>query len=856
MSIKYKILVSYSLLVAMAMVLISSPVQASSWGNYNQPECHRHDASTASHSRWRSFFHFKRHWLGSQHCSLINNVKPVAKAGPNHTIHSAETIILDGTKSIDSDGTIVSYRWKLMNRFSWPFHAQSQGKLVNNESAEASFTAPSSRYTRYFIFRLRVTDNDGATSTDYVRVKVRRASAKPKVTIEGGGNFESNETVELTAKLRRLRPNATYSWSQLSGPLALFASADDQKTVSIKLPEVSDTETLVFQVGVKYAHRRTMHALKTITVNKPLIPVSHISGRILNVAGTGIANATITALDKTELTPSVISQSDSNGEFSLSLQAETQYVLQLSASNFSSQVIPVVSPSVNNAFSLNNVVMAKRGQIHSITDNGEQTIEATDGASVTFDKANFVDANGQPLTGDLQLTITPIDVSNTRSIEAFPGLFLGESQTSISPELIVSLGAVEFHFTHNGEPVSLASGATANVLIPIYVNNYPDGQFIEAGDTTPLRSLNEKTGIWSQEGSGTVVRSTASPTGLAYQAAVTHFSWWGSDVAVATPPGDTTPNTGVANAIVTVNGPAGLGLAVIDATAPGLVNWRGSTVSIALDVGDSTPSLIIPANRSVCFSAYFFYISGLQGDSNTVCVNAASQATVNVDLDVGQTGPVDVVVMPQLSDDTAFIQGFKDVQSPALRIAPTTIETTVSYVLLSGSLPAGLSLDILDNVLNLIGTPTTVGEETFVIRATDADTNTDDITVTYNVSSVNPPPIIVEDTSRFFAGEITMIGGTDQVNLNDLTTNIGGPITMWREVTGTVDQAECSSMYAAAGIKGRSADYLLPASVDLDHATGELTFNSPEFWLGCLRANNPRGESIFIFGFEIMDAIP
>jgi hypothetical protein len=44
----------------------------------------------------------------------------------------------------------------------------------------------------------------------------------------------------------------------------------------------------------------------------------------------------------------------------------------------------------------------------------------------------------------------------------------------------------------------------------------------------PVWSLNETTGVWVQEGEGTVVAS-ASATGLALRATVTHFSWWNPD---------------------------------------------------------------------------------------------------------------------------------------------------------------------------------------------------------------------------------------------------------------------------------------------------------------------------------------
>lgn len=590
---------------------------------------------------------------------------------------------------------------------------------------------------------------------------------------------------------------------------------------------------------------------------KQSITSSIVSGRIITVSGAAIENVNVTAFDTSGLIQAVSSKAAKNGEFTLQLEAETQYVLRLSAPNYGNKVVPITSPSADNALRLNNVIMAERGEVQSISQDGDRKVIGADGASVTFDKSNFVDMDGQPLLGDMQLTITPLDISNTRSVQAFPGLFQGMSSESVTPQMIASLGIVEFHFTQNGEPVNLASGSTADVLIPIYVNQYPNGQAIEAGDTTPLRSLNETTGIWSQEGVGTVVYSTESPTGLAYSATVQHFSWWGTDVAMVTSAGDTTANTGLANAVITLNAPAGIaGFAVIEAFAPDLVNWRGDTVSINLDIGNSTPNLYIPANRNVCFTAFIYFASGTTSTTNQECVNVASQATVNLYMELGQTGPIDVTVTPKVNDDTAFIQGYVNVQSPALSIAPTTIETSIDYQLLSGTLPAGLSLDIFDNVVNLVGIPTSVGEETFVIRANDIDGNIDDVTITYNTSSVSPPPIIEYNINRIFEGEITTLNGSTEVNLNDLVTNIGGPITEWREVTSTVDQGECTDMYDNQGVKGASDNLSLSTAVILNPTTGQLTFNSPELWISCLKAVNDQGSSIFLFGFEITNVSP
>jgi hypothetical protein len=157
-----------------------------------------------------------------------------------------------------------------------------------------------------------------------------------------------------------------------------YAGAQAKKA-SIRLPITNQEETLIFMVRVKYANRWPQYAFKKIMVKEPMVPVSVISGRILSVDGVAISNVVITATNGSGSSGAVLTQSDANGEFSLTLEPETQFVLQLSNPDFSQQVIPLVSPSANDEFNLANIVMIARGNVHTIATNGQQTIAATDG---------------------------------------------------------------------------------------------------------------------------------------------------------------------------------------------------------------------------------------------------------------------------------------------------------------------------------------------------------------------------------------------------------------------------------------------------------------------------------------------
>ncbi len=93
------------------------------------------------------------------------NVAPVADAGADLTVPRRSSGTLDGTGSVDSDGTIVSYSWVSSSRTV---------NISNPTSPTPSFTTRNVRRDTPVTVTLTVTDDDGATSTDTVVVTVLR----------------------------------------------------------------------------------------------------------------------------------------------------------------------------------------------------------------------------------------------------------------------------------------------------------------------------------------------------------------------------------------------------------------------------------------------------------------------------------------------------------------------------------------------------------------------------------------------------------------------------------------------------------------------------------------------------------
>lgn len=92
------------------------------------------------------------------------STSPVAFAGTDMVAEPNDEITLDGSGSYDSNGIIVDYLW-----------AKSSGPvLIFNDSTleNPTFSVPDVKKTTVWTFKLKVTDNDGETGTDFVNIKV------------------------------------------------------------------------------------------------------------------------------------------------------------------------------------------------------------------------------------------------------------------------------------------------------------------------------------------------------------------------------------------------------------------------------------------------------------------------------------------------------------------------------------------------------------------------------------------------------------------------------------------------------------------------------------------------------------
>jgi chitinase len=191
------------------------------------------------------------------------NVLPEANAGTNISADENIVVTLSGSAS-DADGSIVDYSW-----------TQSGGSvsvtIENATSPSASFTAPDVDFEENLTlsFQLTVTDNNGATATDFVDVNIlfvneppiASAGADQAVTDSGSVSLSASGSIDNDSNI------VEYQWRQVSGTtveLSTPTSVDSDFTA----PAVTSQEDLVFEIEVTDEHG----GIDTDTIEVSVVP--------------------------------------------------------------------------------------------------------------------------------------------------------------------------------------------------------------------------------------------------------------------------------------------------------------------------------------------------------------------------------------------------------------------------------------------------------------------------------------------------------------------------------------------------------------------------------------------------------
>ncbi len=335
--------------------------------------------------------------------------------------------------------------------------------------------------------------------------------------------------------------------------------------------------------------------------------------------------------------PSGTATTDAGGKASLPVANGSELAISVAKAGFAEQVKLVTLPAGRSADALLVMLIQRDAAVDIAGIEAGGSASGRDGVKVTFPAGALVNAAGAAVTGTIQMQMTPVNVVDLDA-GAFPGAFEGLPSGGGARAAIMSYGTAELLPLQGGQKLNLAPGKTAQIELPIYVGVHQGGSAVAIGDTIALWSLNASTGLWTQEGSGTVVASAASPSGKALRATISHFSWWNGDVASQMATVDLSVVVPNASPAVPAGTLAPVSGQIVAGTGPAWV----ATTSVA--VGSSV-RLNVPANATTRLSARIELAT--QVCTGSIDVSPAPGANVVATISaVCVTVPVPTIVQP------------------------------------------------------------------------------------------------------------------------------------------------------------------------------------------------------------------
>ena len=183
------------------------------------------------------------------------NSPPTADAGRDFNVVAGKQGRLRGSGMDAEDGRVTGYAW-----------TQTVGSTVSlsdASSATATFTAPAVTTQTTLTFQLTVTDDAGATGTDYMRATVlpvnTPANDAPWADAGRRQDVTTGETVTLSGRGSRDDSGIVdWRWEQSSGSPDVSLSGADSRDATFVAPRVSvDRTRLRFELTVTDGHGET-----------------------------------------------------------------------------------------------------------------------------------------------------------------------------------------------------------------------------------------------------------------------------------------------------------------------------------------------------------------------------------------------------------------------------------------------------------------------------------------------------------------------------------------------------------------------------------------------------------------------
>lgn len=234
-------------------------------------------------------------------------------------------------------------------------------------------------------------------------------------------------------------------------------------------------------------------------------------------------------------TNNITTVTDSLGKFTITGLGNTQsandnlsnfFPVEANTQGFSSGYTKVVFEPGKTEYSV-TINLQPVSDNFTVDDNLNQGVEINK-AGAAVGQLTIPDSSLPNGVTDVTGTVTYLD-PNTDDIQSAPGgdllaLPAGVDPNTATPVPLESFGMMEFDLKdQNGNPVH-ELGGNAEVCMKATPG-------LNAGDTIPLWYYDEATGLWKEQGQGTVVDKSGQ---LMICGNVTHFTWWNYDQPINT----------------------------------------------------------------------------------------------------------------------------------------------------------------------------------------------------------------------------------------------------------------------------------------------------------------------------------
>lgn len=194
------------------------------------------------------------------------NSAPVAHAGSNKTVTEGDTVTLDGSRSADADGDLITYAWHIVSK-----PEGSAAVLVGSDTVSPTFTAD---LPGVYVFGLVVDDGELSSAQTNVTVTAE-AELLPPIAVIHGGDYSAALGLRGTISAGFIDPNGGspfvgYIWELVSKPegseaeLVRHSSRSDRAIITYDTPGYYVIGLTVSANGMRSEQTRI-----TVTVAEP-----------------------------------------------------------------------------------------------------------------------------------------------------------------------------------------------------------------------------------------------------------------------------------------------------------------------------------------------------------------------------------------------------------------------------------------------------------------------------------------------------------------------------------------------------------------------------------------------------------